>query len=126
MAGIAKAFVQGNLTADPEMRETKTGNNVCSFGVAVNYHYYDKEADNTVEQVSYFDIAVFGRQAENCKKYLHKGDEVTVDGRLSQGRWEKDGEKRSKVEIVADQVVFGRKRNNDADKVESSDGDADK
>lgn len=90
----------GNLTRDPELRSIPNGTSVCHLGVAVNEKYKD------TEHVSYFDVTVWGVMGENCAKYLSKGSKVGVDGRLRQERWEKDGQKRSAVKIVADMVQF--------------------
>ena len=110
MSGLAVAIINGNLTADPELRNTKNGKRVCGFSVAVNEVWKNEEGEKQ-EEVSYFDISVFGKMAETVAANKRKGDEVTVHGRLTQRRWEAEGTKRSKVEIVADQVVFnGSKR----------------
>jgi single-strand DNA-binding protein len=100
----------GNLTRDPEVRYTPNGSAVASFAIAVNRKY--KQGEETKEEVSYIDIVVFGKQAEACGQYLGKGDAVLIDGRLQQRRWDdKDsGQKRSKVEVVAQSVNFMPKR----------------
>ncbi len=109
MASYNKVILMGNLTRDPEMRYTPNGTPVASFAIAVNRKY--KQGEETKEEVSYIDIVVFGKQAENCSKYLGKGDSVLIDGRLQQRRWEtEDGQKRSKHEVVAQAVQFMPKR----------------
>ncbi|MDH4099234.1 MAG: single-stranded DNA-binding protein [Nitrospirota bacterium] len=109
MASFNKVILLGNLTRDPEVRFTPTGTAVASFAIAVNRRY--KQGDEFRDEVSYIDIVVFGKQAENCGQYVGKGDSVLVDGRLQQRRWETDdGQKRSKVEVVADNVTFMPKR----------------
>lgn len=109
MASYNKVILMGNLTRDPEIRYTPNGTPVASFAIAVNRKY--KQGDETKEEVSYIDIVVFGKQAENCSKYLGKGDSVLIDGRLQQRRWEtEDGQKKSKHEVVAQAVQFMPKR----------------
>lgn len=109
MTSFNKVILLGNLTRDPEVRYTPSGSAVASFAVAVNRKY--KQGDETKEEVSYIDITVWGKQAESCGQYLNKGDSVLIDGRLQQRRWEtEDGQKRNKVEVVAERVNFMPKR----------------
>ncbi len=104
--GIAHVTLVGNLTRDPELRQTPTGTSVCQLGVAVNSSYKDSTGQ-WVEKPNYFDVVVWGPQGENCARYLSKGRQIAVDGRLDQRSWEaQDGGKRSKVEIIADTVMF--------------------
>ena len=104
--GIAHVTLVGNLTRDPELRQTPSGSSVCQLGVAVNSSYKDASGQ-WVEKPNYFDVVVLGPQGENCARYLSKGRQVAVDGRLDQRSWEaQDGTKRSKVEIVAETVMF--------------------
>ncbi len=106
-----RVILLGNLTRDPEVRYTPNGNAVANFAIAINRKY--KSGDETKEEVSYFDIVVFGKQAENCGQYLNKGDAALIEGRLQQRRWDdkNSGEKRSKVEVAAQSVTFMPKRN---------------
>src|SRR3990172_5850892 len=110
MTSFNKVILMGNLTRDPEVRYTPNGIAVASFAIAVNRKY--KQRDETKDEVSYIDIVVFGKQAESCGQYINKGDSVLIDGRLQQRRWDdKDtGQKRSKVEVVAQAVNFMPKR----------------
>jgi single-strand DNA-binding protein len=102
---LNKVFIMGNLTRDPELRYLPSGKPVANFSLAVNDRY--KKGDEFVENVSYFDVVVFARQAETCNEYLSKGRPVLVEGKLQQRRWEaQDGTKRNKVEIVASNVIF--------------------
>lgn len=104
--GIAHVTLVGNLTRDPELRQTPSGTSVCTLGVAVNSSYKDASGQ-WIEKPNYFDVIVWGQQGENCAKYLSKGRQVAVDGRLDQRSWEaQDGTKRSKVEIISDTVMF--------------------
>jgi single-strand DNA-binding protein len=110
MTSFNKVILLGNLTRDPEVRYTPNGIAVASFAIAVNRKY--KQGDETKDEVSYIDIVVFGKQAESCGQYINKGDSVLIDGRLQQRRWDdKDsGQKRNKIEVVAQSVNFMPKR----------------
>lgn len=105
MASFNKVILMGNLTKDPEIRYNPNGTAVANLSMALNRKY--KQGDEFKEEVSFFDIVVFGKQAEHCSQYLNKGSGVLVEGRLQQRRWETDdGQKRSKVEVVAQFVQF--------------------
>ena len=110
MTSFNKVILLGNLTRDPEVRYTPNGSAVASFALAVNRKY--KQGDEMKEEVSYIDIVVFGKQAENCGQYLNKGDAALIEGRLQQRRWDdkETGQKRSKVEVAAQSVTFMPKR----------------
>ena len=110
MNSFNRVILLGNLTRDPEVRYIPSGTAVASFALAVNRRY--KQGTETKDEVSYIDIVVFGKTAENCGQYLNKGDAILVEGRLQQRRWDdKDsGQKRSKVEVVAQTVNFMPKR----------------
>ncbi len=98
----------GNLTRNPEVRYTPSGTPVATFGLAVNRRF--KQGEDLKEEVMFIDVVVFGRTAENCSQHLVKGQQVLIEGRLQQRRWEtEDGQKRSKHEIVAENVQFGAK-----------------
>ena len=104
-----KIILIGNLTRDPEMRYTPQGSSVCNFGLAVNRKY--KQGDEMKEEVTFINIVVFGKQADTCGQYLNKGSSVLIEGRLQERRWETDeGQKRSKHEVVAQNVRFLSKR----------------
>jgi single-strand DNA-binding protein len=104
--GIAHVTLVGNLTRDPELRQTPSGTSVCQLGVAVNSSYKDSSGQ-WVEKPNFFDVVVWGSQGENCAKYLSKGRQIAIEGRLDQRSWDaQDGTKRSKVEIIADTVMF--------------------
>lgn len=106
MASLNRVFLMGNLTRDPELRYTPSGTAVASFGLAVNRRYSTKEGDRK-EEVDFFDIEVWEKQAEMCNEYLTKGRGVLVEGRLKQDRWEDEsGNKRTKYKIVASMVHF--------------------
>jgi single-strand DNA-binding protein len=108
MAGsINRVVLVGNLTRDPELRALPSGNSVCRIGLAVNDSVKDPETGEWKEYANFFDVSVFGRQAESCAQYLAKGRQVAIDGKLRWRSWEtQDGQKRSAVEIFADRVQF--------------------
>ena len=108
MASLNKVFLIGNLTRDPELRYIPSGSAVATFTVAVNRVYKD-QAGEKKEQVSFIRVVVWGRRAEVCGEYLSKGSPVFVEGRLQSRDWEtQEGQKRSTVEVVADNIQFLR------------------
>lgn len=109
MSGFNKVILLGNLTRDPEIRYTPNGTAVANFSIAVNRRF--RQGGEVRDEVCYLDIVVFGKQAETCGQYINKGDTVLIDGRLQQRRWEtEDGQKRNKIEVVAQSVQFMPKR----------------
>jgi single-strand DNA-binding protein len=105
---INKAMVYGNLTRDPEVKSLPSGMQVCSFSLATNRVYKDRDGKRQ-ESTDYHNIAVFGRQAETCGQYLKKGAGAFIEGRLQTRSWDKDGVKQYRTEIIADRVQFGPK-----------------
>lgn len=106
MASFNKVILIGNLTANPQIKYNPGGLAVTNFTLAVNTKYFSKEQGQK-EEVGFFDIVVFGKQAENCANYLSKGRTALVEGRLAMNRWEaKDGTTRTKVYVVANNVKF--------------------
>jgi single-strand DNA-binding protein len=100
----AQVTVIGNLTAEPEIKTTKTGSSVLKVGVAVNRRWKNKQ-DEWDEEVSFFDVNAWGELADNVAASLAKGSRVIVSGRLEQQSWEnKEGQKQSKVVLVADDI----------------------
>lgn len=106
---LNKAFVIGNLTRDPELKSLPSGVHVCTFGLATNRYYKDKDG-NRQESVEFHNIVVFGRQAETTAQYLKKGSNALIEGRLQTRSWEQDGQKRYRTEIIADRVQFGDRK----------------
>ncbi len=106
---MARSFNQvilmGNLTRDPELRQTPNGQNVCSFSLALNRSYKGGDGE-WKEATDYVDIVAWGPLGERVAQYLSKGRPCLVNGRLQSSSWEKDGQKRSKVEVVAQDVTF--------------------
>jgi single-strand DNA-binding protein len=104
--GVNKVIIIGNLGADPELRYTQGGQAVSNFRVATNEKWTDKEG-KPQERTEWHRVVVWGRQAENCEKYLSKGRQVYVEGRLQTREWDdKDGNKRYTTEVVAQTVQF--------------------
>lgn len=93
----------GNLTRDPNIRQTSGGTNILDFGLAVNDRVKDSSG-NWTDYANFFDIVVFGNRAESLSKILTKGMRVAVNGKLRYSSWEKDGQKRSKIEIIANDI----------------------
>lgn len=102
-----KAILFGNLTRDPELRALPSGAQVCSFGIATNRVWRDKDG-NKQEQAEFHNIVVFGRQAETCAQYLKKGSSAIIEGRIQTRSWDSPEKgKQYRTEIVADRVEFG-------------------
>lgn len=97
--------IVGNITRDPELRFTPSGQANAKFGVAVNRRWQNKQTNEWEEQVSFFDVVCWRELAENVSESLTKGSRVVVTGRLEQRSWEQDGQKRYAVEIIADEVA---------------------
>jgi single-strand DNA-binding protein len=95
----------GNVTRDPELRFTNSGQATASFGLAVNRRWQNRQTQEWEEQVSFFDVVCWREMAENAAESLTRGSRVIVTGRLEQRTWEtQEGDKRSKVEVIADEI----------------------
>lgn len=106
MASYNKVFLMGNLTRDPELRTTPKGSQVSQLGLAVNRSYRTPDG-NLVEETTFIDVDVFGKQAEVICKYMTKGRPIFVEGRLKLDQWEsKEGEKRSKLKVILESFQF--------------------
>lgn len=106
---VNTAIITGNLTRDPELRQTASGTSVLQFSVAVNDRV--KVNGEWTDRANYIDCTMFGTRADSLSKLLHKGSKVAVQGKLHWSSWEKNGEKRSKVEIWTDTVELLTPRN---------------
>jgi single-strand DNA-binding protein len=102
MVDLNHVVLIGRLTRDSELKYTANGQAVCKFSIAVNRR--KKNGEQWVDEPNFFDIVLWGRQGESLNQYLVKGKLVGVDGELRQDRWEQDGQNRSKVEIVANNI----------------------
>lgn len=107
---LNRAMIIGNVTRDPELRTTATGQNVCSFGIATNQTWTDSSGQKQTK-AEYHNLVVWGKLAELAGQYLAKGRKVYVEGRLQTREWEaQDGAKRNRTEIVADNFILLDKR----------------
>lgn len=105
-ADLNRVTLVGRLTRDPELRHTSGGQAVASMRIAVNGRGRD-DSGNWTEKPNFFDVTVFGRQAETASNYLSKGRRIGVDGRLQWREWEAtDGSKRQTVEVIANDIFF--------------------
>lgn len=102
-----KAIILGNLTRDPEVRTLPSGQNVASFGIATNRFYTDRQG-NKQQATEFHNIVVFGKLADICSRFLNKGKLVLIEGRIQTRSWQaQDGSKRSRTEIVAENMQMG-------------------
>lgn len=111
---LNQVTLMGNLTRDPELRQTPNGQNVTSFSLALNRSYKDASGE-WQEATDYVDIVCWGPLAERVAQYLSKGRRCLVQGRLQSRSWEQDGQKRSKVEVLANDVTFLDSRGGDSE-----------
>ena len=113
-ADINRVTISGNMTRDPEVRSTASGMTVLSFGVAVNGSVKNNQTGEWEDRANFVDCTMFGKRAESVSQYLSKGTKVFIDGSLRFSQWEdKNGNKRSKLEVIVDDIVFTGNRNND-------------
>ncbi len=104
---LNKVMIIGRLTRDPELRQTPNGASVCQIGLATNYVYTNQQTGQKVEQVEYHNIVLWRKLAEIANQYLKKGRRVYIEGRLATRSWDaQDGSKRSRTEIVADNMIM--------------------
>ncbi|MFM8385854.1 MAG: single-stranded DNA-binding protein [Planctomycetia bacterium] len=106
MANLNKVMLIGRLTRDPESRSIKSGSAVVNFGMAVNRTYTKQESGERVEETCFLDLEAWGRQGETIARYMKKGSQIYVEGRLKLDTWEKDGQKQSKLRIVVENFQF--------------------
>jgi single-strand DNA-binding protein len=104
-ASMNRVILVGNLTKDPELKFITGGSAVANFRMAINRKWKDAQGQQK-EEVCFVGVVVWGKQAEACGEYLKKGSPVMVEGRLQFREWEKDGDKRSILEVVAERVQF--------------------
>lgn len=103
---INRVFITGNLTRDPEIRQTNGGMPIMGFGMAVNERRKNQQTGEWEDYPNFVDCTMFGKRVAKVSQYLVKGSRVSVDGRLRYSSWEKDGQKRSKLEVVVDNIEF--------------------
>jgi single-strand DNA-binding protein len=102
---INRVVMTGNLTRDPELRSLPSGMSVCSMRIACNTRRKGASGE-WEDKPNYFDVTVWGAQGENCARYLAKGRPIAIDGRLEWREYEKEGQKRQAIDIIADSVQF--------------------
>ena len=104
---LNKVMLIGRLGADPELRQTLSGTSVCEMRMATNESWFDKNANERKERTEWHRIIVWGRSGENCAKYLSKGSQAYVEGRIQTREWQdQSGNKRYTTEVVANNVQF--------------------
>lgn len=112
---INRVILSGNLTRDPEMRATTSGLQIVNFGIAVNDRRRNSQGE-WEDVPNFIDCVMFGSRGEAVSRYLSKGSKISLEGKLHYSSWERDGQKRSKIEVVVDQIEFmsrsGQAQNN--------------
>ncbi|MCC6102321.1 MAG: single-stranded DNA-binding protein [Olegusella sp.] len=108
---INRVNISGNLTRDPELRSTPGGTQVLTFGVAVNDRRRNSQTGEWEDVPNFIECVVFGARAQALSRFLSKGAKVAIEGKLRYSSWERDGQKRSKIEVVVDEVEFLSSRN---------------
>lgn len=103
---INRVIISGNLTRDPELRATAGGMQVMSLGVAVNDRRRNAQTGEWEDFPNFVDCTMFGTRAESLARFLSKGTKVAIEGKLRWSQWERDGQKRSKLEVVVDDLEF--------------------
>ena len=103
---INRVNISGNLTRDPELRATAGGMQVLNFGVAVNDRRKNPQTGDWEDYPNFVDCTMFGTRAEAVSRYLSKGTKVAIEGKLRYSSWERDGQRRSKLEVIVDEIEF--------------------
>lgn len=104
---INRVIVSGNLTRDPEVRTTASGNPVMGFGIAVNDRRKNSQTGEWEDYPNFIDCTMFGARAQSVSRFLSKGSKVAIEGKLRWSQWEtNEGQKRSKIEIIVDEIEF--------------------
>ena len=126
---INRVIISGNLTRDPELRQTASGLPVLGFGVAVNDRRKNQQTGEWEDYPNFVDCTMFGTRAESINQFLHKGSKVAIEGKLRWSQWERDGQKRSKIEVIIDELEFmsqrdGGQNSNTSNSYQSGSNDA--
>jgi single-strand DNA-binding protein len=108
---INRVVISGNLTRDPELRRTQSGMAILTFGVAVNDRRRNPQSGEWEDYANFVDCTMFGNRAESLSNILSKGMKVAIEGKLRYSSWERDGQKRSKLEVIVDEIDFMSSRN---------------
>lgn len=111
---INRVVLTGNLTRDPEVRRTQSGMAIMSFGIAVNDRRKNSQTGEWEDYANFIDCTMFGTRAEAASNYLSKGSKIGLEGKLRYSTWERDGQKRSKLEVIVEEVeIFLPKKESD-------------
>lgn len=111
---INRVVISGNLTRDPDLRSTASGMPVLGFGVAVNDRRKNQQTGEWEDYPNFIDCTMFGARAQGVSRFLSKGSKVAIEGKLRWSQWERDGQKRSKIEVIVDEIEFMTSRNDGA------------
>ena len=108
---INRVVITGNLTREPELRATASGMPVLGLGVAVNDRRKNQQTGEWEDYPNFIDCTMFGARAQSVSRFLSKGQKVAIEGKLRWSQWERDGQKRSKIEVIVDEIEFMSSRN---------------
>lgn len=103
---INRVNVSGNLTRDPQVRSTQSGTTILTLGLAVNDRRKNPQTGEWEDHPNFVDCVMYGKRAESVSRFLAKGAKVAIEGKLRYSTWEKDGQKRSKLEVVVEEIEF--------------------
>lgn len=103
---INRVVISGNITRDPELRSTQGGMEILALGVAVNDRRKNQQTGEWEDCPNFVDCVMFGARAKSVSRFLSKGSKVAIEGKLRWSQWERDGQKRSKIEVVVDEIEF--------------------
>lgn len=116
---INKVMISGNLARDPEMRSTAGGTSVMQFSVAVNERRKNSQTGEWEDYANWVDCSLFGKRAEALERILGKGTKVAIEGRLRWSQWERDGQKRSKLDVIVDELELMSSRREESPRAAS-------
>lgn len=103
---INRVVISGNITRDPELRSTQGGMEILALGVAVNDRRKNQQTGEWEDVPNWIDCVMFGNRAKSVSRFLSKGSKVAIEGKLRWSQWERDGQKRSKIEVIVDEIEF--------------------
>lgn len=103
---INRVVISGNITRDPELRNTQGGMEILALGVAVNDRRKNQQTGEWEDVPNFIDCVMFGNRAKSVSRFLSKGSKVAIEGKLRWSQWERDGQKRSKIEVIVDEIEF--------------------
>lgn len=116
---INKVLISGNLTRDPEIKSTAGGMSIMTFGVAVNDRRKNSRTGEWEDYPNFVDCTMFGTRADSLSRILRKGMKVAIEGRLHYSQWEKDGQKRSKLDVNVDEIELMQSKERSSEPVAS-------